>query len=82
MTRAIVLLLATLASGCATGPTPEQIAAVDEAVCQAQGAARGSQEYEQCRKAEDQQRQQKPPARRPINCTSVPAGNTMTTTCY
>lgn len=54
----LAIMLASCLSACATGPTPAQIAAADDASCQSYGASPGSDAYYQCRMAKDQQRQQ------------------------
>lgn len=47
-------------SGCASlmGPTPEQVAASDDAVCRSYGFQYGTSEYGVCRMQQVQQRQQ------------------------
>lgn len=50
MSRIVLFVaLSFIISGCATGPSPEQQAAIDDAKCQGFGAARGSAPYVQCR---------------------------------
>lgn len=46
-------------ASCAGGPTPEQIAASDDAQCQSYGYAPGEYGYGQCRMQIDQGRQQR-----------------------
>ncbi|HZQ13265.1 MAG TPA: hypothetical protein VFB31_10705 [Pseudolabrys sp.] len=51
-------LLSVLLCGCSGGPTPEQFAADDDAVCRSYGIQPGSQLYAECRASKEQQRQQ------------------------
>jgi hypothetical protein len=54
----LVALASALLCGCSNGPTPEQFAADDDAVCRSYGIQPGSQLYVECRKSKEQQRQQ------------------------
>lgn len=51
-------LLLPVLCGCSGGPTPEQYAADDDAVCRGYGIQPGSQLYAECRASKEQQRQQ------------------------
>jgi hypothetical protein len=54
----LVALASALLCGCSNGPTPEQFAADDDAVCRSYGINPASQLYVECRKSKEQQRQQ------------------------
>ncbi len=54
----LVVLVSGLICGCSNGPTPEQFAADDDAVCRSYGIQPVSQLYVECRKSKEQQRQQ------------------------
>lgn len=58
MDRLGVLAALLALCGCSNGPTPEQFAADDDAVCRSYGIAPGSQLYAECRASKEQQRQQ------------------------
>ena len=53
-----VIVAAVTLAGCAMGPTPQQVAAGDDAECRSYGAAPGTDAYFNCRMAKDRQRQQ------------------------